>query len=636
MKRIFSDSKLQQQFERDGFVVIPFLNEDEVKTLSACFYDLHKQLPQNFYSTTFNTSAEFKQQINEQTNTVFGAKIDALFSDVKKLGSSFLCKAPGEGGKMPVHQDWTVVDESNFCSTTIWIPLVDTNEKNGAIRVLRGSHKYTDTLRAPTLPSEYTNLQDEIWSEMELLPMKAGEAFIFNHALLHASSANTTDKERVAITYGVIPAEAHLMLYHLNENKKLEKYLMPDDMFQRYHNIGQRPEFGEKVEELTYEVKPMSSLKLHSLVNKGIRGRKMKPLFKDPAVQKFFDEEGYAKVSVLNTDEVNALLDYYKSLQLKDEVGFGFHISMDVKDKSLVPKILEKIYEVALPKVSAHFENAKPFVGSFVIKEPNPMGVVPVHQDWSFVEDEDQHCSVTCWVPLVDTNLNNGALGIVRGSHNFFRSQRPSPSPQVPSPISEHMFTIFPYLKLVEMKAGEALIFDNRTFHGSPPNSSDSPRIAFGIGFTQSDAQLCHFYLKPDGNKNKILKYKIDDSFFYKYENPGLAKMYDKGELIEGFEMVEELPFILPNFTADELVDLIKENGNEFNVPMCEKLAKLFSYNMDGSKKEDTQNKEVEDELQPQPEQVAASQEWVDDRSFFEKYTPLNVVREIKKRLQSN
>jgi len=635
MSPLFNDTQLQQQFERDGFVVIPFLNDTEVSGLSSLFYELHKQVPQNFYSTTFNASPEFKQQINDYTEKTFGAKVDSTFTGIKKLGSSFLCKAPGEGGKMPVHQDWTVVDESKFCSVTIWIPLVDTNEKNGAIRVLRGSHKFTDTLRAPTLPVEYAKLQDEIWNEMELLPMKAGQAFIFNHALLHASSPNLTDKERVAITYGVLPEKAQLMLYHLNEDKLLEKYLMPDDMFQRYHNIGERPTFGEKVEEFRYEVKPMSSIKLHSLINKDIRSRKMKPLFKDPGVQKFFEEEGYARISVLEAAEVNLLLDYYKSLQLKDEAGFGFHISMDVKDKSLVPKILEKIYEVALPKISTHFENAKPFVGSFVIKEPNPMGVVPVHQDWTFVEDEQQHCSVTCWVPLVDTNLDNGALGVMRGSHNFFSSYRPSPSPQVPSPISEHMFTIFPYLKLIEMKAGEALIFDNRTFHGSPPNSSDAPRIAFGIGFTQSDAQLCHFYLKPDGKKDTILKYKIDSDFFFKYENPGLAKMYDKGELIEGYEMEQEQPFILPKFTADELVDLIKEHGNEFNVPMCEKLAKLFSYNMDGTKKEEQkpvqQVQEVAQVVQPETPYV-----WVDDRPFFQKYTPLNIAREIKKRLQTN
>lgn len=634
MTPIFNDSKLQQQFDRDGYVVVPFLKQDDINSLTSLFYELHKQVPENFYSTTFSASPEFKQQINAQTEKAFESKVGEVFTDVKKLGSSFLCKAPGQGGKMPVHQDWTVVDEPNFCSVTIWVPLVDTDEKNGAIRVLPGSHKFTNTLRAPTLPSEYTNVQDDIWAQMKLLPMKAGEAFIFNHAVLHASSANTTAKERLAITYGLVPAKAQLMLYHLNENQKLEKYLMPDDMFQRYHNIGERPEFGEKVDEFAYEVKPMSGIKVNWLINKAVRMRKRKPLFKDPAVQKFFDEEGYAKVSVLEATEVQQLLDYHKSLELKDEAGFGFHISMDIKDKSLVPKILDRIYEVALPKVSAHFENARPVVGSFVLKEPNPMGVVPVHQDWTFVEDEEQHCSVTCWVPLVDVNLNNGAIGVVRGSHNFFRNYRPSPSPQVPSPISEHMFTIFPYLQLVEMKAGEALIFDNRTFHGSPPNASSSTRVAFGISFTQSDAELNHYYLKPDGKKDTILRYKIDGDFFFKYENPGLSKMYDKGELIQGYEVVEEMPFVLPKFTAEELVELIKENGNEFNVPMCEKLAALFSYNMDGSKKQTAAQEEQKQEpVEPWVEQPFV---WQDDRSFFQKYTPLNIVREIKKKLQTS
>jgi hypothetical protein len=223
----------------------------------------------------------------------------------------------------------------------------------------------------------------------------------------------------------------------------------------------------------------------------------------------------------------------------------------------------------------------------------------------------------------------------MRGSHNFLGSYRPSPSPQVPSPIAEHMFTIFPYLQLVEMKAGEVMIFDNRTFHGSPPNASDSARIAFGIGFTQKEAQLTHYYLKPGGNKDKVLKYKVDESFFFKYNNPGLSKMFDKGELIEGYEVEAELPYVLPKFTAEELVELIKENGNGFNVPMCEKLAALFSYHADGTKKQQeaaAQNAEQK-AAETKPELPVKRWEWKDDRSFLEKYTPLNIAREIKKRL---
>jgi len=630
---IFKDPQLQQQFNRDGFVVLPFLDAGEVKALTEFFYTLHPKTPAGFYSSTFSDDMLFKKTITDFAEKIYAPKIESHFHGIKKLGASFLCKSPGAESKMPVHQDWTVVNESKFYSVTIWVPLTDTDESNGAMKVLRGSHWFTHTLRSPNMPSEYENVKDEIWNAMETLPLRAGEAFIFNHALIHASSPNTTSKERLAITYGIAPKDAQLYLYLQNGNGRVEKYNMPDDMFPRYHNIGERPAFGEKAEEFDYEIKQVSALKLHHLLTKSRRERNIQPLFRDPAVQEFFEREGYARLKVLDEKEVKELLDFYHSLQMKDETGYGFHISMDNKDKQFVGRVLDKIFEVALPKISPHFQNAKAYVGSFVIKEPNPVSVVPVHQDWTFVEDEDRFCSVTCWVPLVDTTMDSGALGVIRGSHKFFTNYRPSPAPQVPSPISEHMFTIFPYLKIVEMKAGEALVFDNRTFHGSPPNVTSSPRIAFGIGFVQNEAKLCHYYLKP-GTKDRLLKYRIDEPFFRKYENARLSKMYDAGELIQGYELIEEVPYVLPKFAAADLVELIKENGNEFNVPMCEKLAKLFSYNMDGTKKEEPKPPSVPAEVpEESPVQHEKQQVWVDDRSFFRKYTPGNILREVKKRV---
>ena len=335
----------------------------------------------------------------------------------------------------------------------------------------------------------------------------------------------------------------------------------------------------------------------------------------------------------MDSEEVSRLMQFYESVKFKDEAGFGFHISMDQQDKEMVKLILNKLFEVAVPKLKPYFKNAKPFVGSFVIKECNPTSIVPVHQDWSFVEDEDKYCSVTCWIPLVDVDIDNGALGVIKGSHNYFKNLRPSPSPQVPSPISEHMFTVFPYLHLIDMKAGEALIFDNRTFHGSPPNVTDKPRIAFGIGFTQEEAQLAHYYLKPDGKKETILKYRINEDFFLRYENSRLSKLYDQKGLVDGFELIEETPYTLPKLSADELTELIKSTGNVFNVEMCEKLAKLFSYNMNGTP--DTAPKTDQPIAVEKAEAVREAEpwKWVDERSFFEKYTVKNIVTEVRKKL---
>jgi len=352
---------------------------------------------------------------------------------------------------------------------------------------------------------------------------------------------------------------------------------------------------------------------------------------KDAEKQTFFEKEGFAVFPVLNADEVADLKSYYESLNLKDEKGFGFHVSMDQTDKEMCRRVREKIWGVALPRLEEHLKDFKPFVSSFVVKEPNPKGVVPAHQDWSFVDgEEDGYSSVTCWIALVDTNLENGGMGVIRGSHRFMQNKRPSPSPQAPVPLSNHMFSIFPYLHTLDVKAGEVLMFDNRTFHASPPNTTDFVRLAVGVGVTQKDAQLVHYYMKPDGQFKTMLRYNVDPDFYLRYENSTLAQMFDRGELIEGYGEPVEVPYEFTDYTSEELVAIIKDAGNTYNVPMCEKLAAIFG-NINGPQQE-------EKKVEPEPvilAETATSDNnvWVDDRGFFEKYSPKNIVTEVKKRL---
>jgi ectoine hydroxylase-related dioxygenase (phytanoyl-CoA dioxygenase family) len=627
---VFNDEKLQQQFDKNGYIVVPFLSSEEVTRLQNLYEEVSPKIPVSFHSTSFSNDDSLKQKINNEVEKIYSAKAEVLFRDIKELGSSFLTKPTGINGTMPVHQDWTVVDEKKFYSVTAWVPLQDVNENNGAIKVLPGSHRFSKTLRSPNIPNEFDGLSEVISKQMKTLNMKAGEAFIFNHALLHASWLNQSASPRVAVTYGLIPIEAKLYLYLKNENGKLEKYSMPDDMFSKYTNIGATPACGEKIDEFDYEIKPVNEFQLKQMMN-SVKEFKMKPIFKDEEKQKFFEREGYIVYPLLNEAEVSDLKSFYESLQIKDEMGFGFHVSMDQKDKDISKRVREKVWGVVLPKLSEHLKDFKPFVASYVVKDPNPKGVVPAHQDWSFVDkEEDGYCSITCWAALVDTNIDNGAMGVIRGSHKMMGNNRPSPSPQTPVPLSDHMFSIFPYLKTLDMKAGEVLMFDNRTFHASPPNTSNEIRLAAGVGVTQNDAQLVHYSLKPDGKNSTVIKYKVDEDFYLKYNNALLAKMFEEGKTIQDYEVMEEIPYTFPQHSSEELIEMIKAAGNEFNVPMCERLAKLFNYNMDGSQKEEPKEEVVEEKW---VEPVQEEWKWIDDRNFFQKYTPLNIAREIKKRV---
>jgi ectoine hydroxylase-related dioxygenase (phytanoyl-CoA dioxygenase family) len=620
--KLLKDVILNNKLQDDGFVVISLVDELVISELSKLYKQIQPISNEGFSSTIFNHDLETKRLTSEKISDLLRSNVSEILNEYRPLGASFLCKTPGENSGMPVHQDWTIVDELKFGSYTIWIPLVDVNEHNGAMKVLPGSHKFSNTLRSPTLPGSFQAIENEIYEKMVWVKIKAGQAIVFNQAILHASPPNLSKSERVVATFGCIPIEAEMSFFHQKLNGKVEEYAVNDDFFLTYNNIGQAPENGVLIRTFDYKFDQFTIRDLmSSILDFKQKKNKMKPLFKDPQIQEFFNKNGFVKFKMLDDDDVKELYEFFMSQNLRDHSGYGFNMSMEDDDKEKVSRIRKKIFEVALPKALPHFENAKVIAGSFVVKEKNPQGVVPPHQDWTFVENEGEYYSVTCWIPLVPTRLENGYMGVIKGSHLIYDNIRPSPSPQVPTPLMNHLFAIFPYLEMYEMQPGEALIFDHRTFHASTPNITNDPRVAIGLGFTQADAPICHYSLKQNSKKDTLLKYKVDDEFLLKYDNSKISRMYDNKQEIEGYEIAEELPYVYPNPTTEELLGLIKAAGNTFNIDLCEHMAKLFNFNPDGTSKTS------------ESETLSTHKVEVEKRSFWKLYTPMNILREVKFRI---
>ena len=346
----------------------------------------------------------------------------------------------------------------------------------------------------------------------------------------------------------------------------------------------------------------------------------MRNIFKNSELQNQFEKDGFVVLPLLESGDVNKLLDYYKNQDFDNKIEAGFHISLDNQNQDLVKEVGSKIKEVLVPKTTDLLDDCKVFTASYVIKESGLQNIVPPHQDWTFV-DESQFCSATIWTALVDVTEKNGALGVIRGSHKLFNHKRSSPSPQSKSPLSDHIFTLFPFVEVIEMKAGESLIFNNSLIHASPPNLSDQARIAVGIGITQSEAQLNHFYQNP--TSGKLEEYAVDENFYTWFNNKRLSDLFDEEKSPEGLIKLGEIERSVPNLSKDQMERLVRQlDGVEYNQPFMERLAKLFDYSLDGSKTES------------QEQELVASEKWSDDRSFIQKYSPGNVAREIAWRLK--
>lgn len=239
MTGIFKAQGKNELLEKEGYAVVPFLNAREVKQLTDFFYANHSYLPEGMYATSHAPDFSFRQRMNEEVKQVCKRAIAETFDNAMPLGATFMVKSKGEKGSLHPHQDWTIVDERKFCSYNIWLPLVDVNEENGTLLILPQSHNWLNNIRGLNIPSSFDKVENEVWKYLMPLNVKAGEAVVYDHRLLHASGINKTETPRLTIVYGVIPGQAE-MRYYYGRNNHIEEYVCTAD-FYFSQNIGNGP-----------------------------------------------------------------------------------------------------------------------------------------------------------------------------------------------------------------------------------------------------------------------------------------------------------------------------------------------------------------------------------------------------------
>lgn len=227
---ILTNENLNELLGQKGYVILPFLSMNEVTDLLDKFEELHPSSPPGFYATTHVPDTDFRKRASALIKQTLNSPIERNLKNINPLGGAFLSKAPGEKGILHLHQDWNIVNEERFESYNIWIPLTDVNEQNGAVRVLEGSHNKMLTFRGPNLKSVLSNAAIEAEKHMVSLNMKAGQALIYNHALWHSSPVNHSERNRLAVVYGIIPSATKMNYYYRNGDV-IEEYDSNLDFF---------------------------------------------------------------------------------------------------------------------------------------------------------------------------------------------------------------------------------------------------------------------------------------------------------------------------------------------------------------------------------------------------------------------
>lgn len=120
------------------------------------------------------------------------------------------------------------------------------------------------------------------------------------------------------------------------------------------------------------------------------------------------------------------------------------------------------------------------------VKSGGGGGQFHFHQDNNYTLHEPATGSINIWVALVDMTPDNGCLQVVPRSHLEGQlMSRDSDDGDGHQQIDVDAMKCLP----IRMRAGDAVAFSRWTVHGSGPNRTDQPRLAYGLQYHREDVK---------------------------------------------------------------------------------------------------------------------------------------------------
>lgn len=263
---VVRDENLKDKLHQNGFAILELLNQKQLKALTELYEQTHQLKAEQggmFYGM-YSLDLDYRKKVHEQIAEILQPVLEKHFKSYKNIINFFIVKLPGPKSELNIHQDMTSLDETRFSPLSIWIPLQDVNEENGALCIVPKSHFMFSPYRSISFDTPYGNISSAIAPYLRPVNLKAGEALMFDPRILHHSLPNMGNKPRVAIVAGIFPQDAEIITCFKEPEAEstIELLLQPDDfMFTNdnfFHNCTARPKTGIMVANVGKPMPPLT------------------------------------------------------------------------------------------------------------------------------------------------------------------------------------------------------------------------------------------------------------------------------------------------------------------------------------------------------------------------------------------
>lgn len=276
MRKVLNNQNLENEFQEQGFVSVPFIGKKEIDFLKNEFdrlivssegmigpedTEIKVDAVCDIDFTFLDKNIEHKKEVFDSVVSVFEPFYKDILADYKPIIANFIRKKAVVGKETLLHQNWAFVDEKKGTSVSIWCPLIDSSRTNGALEVVPRSHKRFGEIRGPMIPWELEGIKNEIIEkDLVCCETKAGDAVIIDDSIIHYSYPNITNELRLAIQLILVPKEQDCIHYHMNPEKgdsEVHTLKVDKDFFMQF-NPWKKPTGVSSIRNFKLEAKQLS------------------------------------------------------------------------------------------------------------------------------------------------------------------------------------------------------------------------------------------------------------------------------------------------------------------------------------------------------------------------------------------
>jgi hypothetical protein len=264
MKNVFTQTQLEKSITACGFVVVDQLIPNEIcDQLTTFFNTQNTESTEAFTISNWSSNISYREETYHQICDAILPFTLPLLENYKPVMGVFTVKQPEIRSEMPLHQDWSLVDESIYRSVSIWVALSNMDHFNGNLQVATYSHIYANQPRGMNMPVPFESISKEMYTHFLVdVPLTKGSAIIFDHRLIHASPSNESKEVRLAAVLAMIPQEADLIHYYkdLDIDNEVELLKLDEVDFRQmnFFDMPNRPKFINRIEKRPFKSNSIS------------------------------------------------------------------------------------------------------------------------------------------------------------------------------------------------------------------------------------------------------------------------------------------------------------------------------------------------------------------------------------------